>query len=357
MQSTHGLTEQELMKYNFCTYFDRNYLAKGLCLISSLIKHHGDDVRIFVVCMDEITRLILLKLSLIQVIPIPLHEIEEGDQLLLGCRNDRSLVEYLWTSTPTIILRILERNSEIETITYVDADMFCYANTQPIFDELSNSSVMIHEHRFPDILAHLVKYGRFNVGLLVFRRDSSGFEVLNWWRERCIEWCKAELVDNKFGDQRYLDSWPEQFKGVKVTENIGIGTAPWNHSQYIFHKQNDRLFVNNTPLLIYHFHAFNILNEGVIVPVANTDYLSPISFFTHPVIEYIEEVFRSTKRIRSIIPDFNFGLEKKDFQLTANFGFIVKNDILPHLDGLGFPSERHVMNKDWTLFPGNTTIF
>ena len=180
---------------HFCTYFDRNYLIKGLSLIRSIIRSYGDGAKIFVVCMDEYTRVIFDELSISQVELIPLHTIEQGDATLLGCRFNRSTVEYLWTLTPTIVLRILERHSEIEVLTYVDADMFLFNDAEDLFTEFGSNSVLIHEHRFPPALAHLKDFGVNNVGIMMFRRDESGLQVLKWWRERCIEWCKATLED------------------------------------------------------------------------------------------------------------------------------------------------------------------
>ena len=45
----------------YCTYLDSNYLAKGMVAIESLMKNTGENVKIYVICMDELTRLILNK--------------------------------------------------------------------------------------------------------------------------------------------------------------------------------------------------------------------------------------------------------------------------------------------------------
>ncbi len=341
---------------SYCTYFDRNYLVKGLSLIRSLIRWHGDGVKIYVVCMDELTRILLNKLNLSQVVTVPLHAIEEGDAELLNCRHDRTHVEYLWTSTPTIILRILENFPEIETVTYVDADMYCYGQCDAIYQEFGDASVMIHEHRFPQHLEHLAKYGRFNVGLLVFRRDERAFTVLRWWREKCIEWCKATMEDDRFGDQKYLDVWPTQFEGVKITQNIGVGTAPWNHSQYKFSKKDGSYFVNDTQLLIYHFHCFNILNLSVIVPVGNTDYHNPLSYFKTSLLPYLDELTASAAALKSVHEDFMFGLVKNEFELTEKFGFLIETRALPYFKDSGLPAGQLAVNNTWTLFPGTTAI-
>ena len=52
------------MKRYYCTYFDKNYLVRGLGLIESLNRHEKKDFQISVVCLDELTRTILNKLNL-----------------------------------------------------------------------------------------------------------------------------------------------------------------------------------------------------------------------------------------------------------------------------------------------------
>lgn len=343
------------MRY-FCTYFDRNYLVKGLALIGSLSRAYGDGVRIYVVCMDEFTRIMLSDLNLPQVVTIPLHSIEQGDEQLLNSRHDRSTVEYLWTATPTIILRVLERHPEVDLLTYVDADMFVYGSLEPLFAELGDASVMIHEHRFPKVLAHLETFGLFNVGLLVFRRDERGFAVLEWWRERCLEWCKATLEDNKYGDQKYLDEWPSKFPGVKVTQNIGIGTAPWNHAQYHFHERNGAVSINDTPLAIYHFHAFQILNEAVIIPIGITDYRSPMSYYHHALPPYLAALDEAIATVRSVDRAFDCGLSKPDFKLTTDLGFVIRKSEMPQFGAATAGLASTPLAGGWVLFPGTRTI-
>jgi lipopolysaccharide biosynthesis glycosyltransferase len=134
------------MRY-YCTYFDRNYLVKALALIESLSRHEKTPYRIYVVCLDELTRLLLTKLNLPGVQPIALHDIERGDIKLAEAKKARTLVEYYWTLTPTVIFRILEAHPDIDVLTYLDADLFFYSSPDPIYRELGTGSVLIHEHR------------------------------------------------------------------------------------------------------------------------------------------------------------------------------------------------------------------
>jgi hypothetical protein len=306
--------------------------------------------------MDELTRVLLEKCEIPQVVLVPLHSIESGDDALLAARSNRTAVEYLWTSTPTIILRLLQRNAAIDMITYVDADMFFYGPTDAIFEELGDGSVMIHEHRFPRVLAHLETFGRFNVGLLVFRRDRRGVEVLQWWRERCLEWCKATLEDNKYGDQKYLDMWPTQFEGVVVTKNEGVGTAPWNHVQYMFSRRGEDVYTNNTRLLINHFHAFHILNGAVVVPVGIREYCNPLSYYAAVLPPYLSALDQSIEQLRQIHPNFSFGLQKEDFSLTPELSFLIRTSELPHFGNSVASLPRYQMSPSWTLFPGTRVL-
>src|SRR5207247_1959960 len=109
-------------------------------------------------------------------------------------------------------------------------------------------------------------YGLFNVGLLVFRRDANSLSALTWWRERCLEWCRAVPEGDRFGDQKYLDRWPSEFPGVAVASHPGIGVAPWNVMNYEVSASGDSLLVDGQPMIFYHFHNFHLINARVADP-------------------------------------------------------------------------------------------
>ena len=59
-----------------------------------------------------------------------------------------------------------------------------------------------------------------------------------------------------FSDQIFLNDWPTLFKNsFKEIENIGVNVAPWNALNYSFKFRNDKYFVNEEQLLIYHFSS------------------------------------------------------------------------------------------------------
>jgi hypothetical protein len=161
---------------------------KAIALIESLIQNERNDFTLYAVCMDEVTHILLRQLNLPNVKIIPMHAIERGDAELQSMKKNRSIVEYYWTTTPSIILNILNRYEEIDILTYLDADLYFYSSPDPIFEELDSHSILIHEHRFSPSMAYLGKSnGKYNVGLLSFRNDDAGILALQWWRERCLE--------------------------------------------------------------------------------------------------------------------------------------------------------------------------
>lgn len=189
------------MRY-FCTLFDRGYLIKGLAMMLSLLKN-CPNAKVFVLCMDTVTYDVLTSLKLNWVVCIKLEDVE--DERLLDVKRDRGVAEYCWTLSPVFPSFVLEENSEIDYLTYLDADLYFYSSVDPIFEEIEKSSVAIIEHRFTQRLKDRVVNGRFCVEWVSFRRDKEGLACLSRWREQCIEWCFYRLEDNKMGDQKYLD--------------------------------------------------------------------------------------------------------------------------------------------------------
>lgn len=241
--------------YYFCTYFDQNYLPRGLALHRSLRKH-CPEFKLWVLCMDQTTYEVLEKLNLPGVHPLSLEEFERNDELLLSAKQNRSRIEYFFTCTPSLSLFILNHHPEVDLITYLDADLFFFADPAPLFAEMDGKSIGIIDHRFPARLRDREKYGIYNVGWLSFRRNENGLECLHWWRKLCLEWCYDRVEGDRFADQKYLDLFPERYGRDIILQNKGANVAPWNIENYILNATETIVYVDNQPLLFFHFQGF-----------------------------------------------------------------------------------------------------
>jgi hypothetical protein len=122
---------------------------------------------------------------------------------------------------------------------------------------VGEASIAITEHRYPAHLAHHLRCGQFNVGLLCFRNDETGRDCLDWWRDRCLEWCHDRVEDGKYADQRYLDEWPARYgAALRVLSHAGVNLAPWNWVGHRYTADADGVKVDGEPLLLFHFARF-----------------------------------------------------------------------------------------------------
>jgi hypothetical protein len=246
---------------HFCTYFDANYLVRGLALYRSL-EAHCDPFVLWVLCFDDASFAALVKLDRPDLRPVSLAQFEAGDADLLRAKLGRSRVEYYFTCTPSWPRYLMNAHPEIGMVTYVDADLLFFSDVEPLIAEIGTRSIGIIAHRFPPHLKKREVYGVYNVGLLTVRNDSTGRSCLEWWRERCLDWCFDRVENGCYADQKYLDEFPGRYgDAVVVIEHPGVGLAPWNWMNYEIELGDGGGAVDGRTLIAYHFHGLRLYGE------------------------------------------------------------------------------------------------
>lgn len=239
---------------HYVTIFDSGFMPQGLALHHSLVKQAG-SFTLWVICVDELAKQYLDQRALKGIKTIALKDVETPD--LLRVKGDRSRAEYCWTLTPFAPKIVFDRDLSISRVTYLDADLFLLKNPSPIFSEFekSNKSVLITDHAYDPDYDHSASSGQYCVQFMTFRCDESGERVRKWWQDRCIDWCFARSEDGKFGDQKYLDSWPEMFQDeVHVLNKLDAILAPWNAKRFPY-----------SSAIAWHFHGLRILKNNKIL--------------------------------------------------------------------------------------------
>jgi hypothetical protein len=244
---------------HFVTLFDSNFLPMGMALHNSLMSH-GEPFHLWILCMDELVEKQLERISLPHVTLMPLRAVETKE--LCEVKPGRTRGEYCWTITPFTFQAVFDRNRSVERVTYLDADLFFFSSPRILLRELDESGkdVLITEHAYGPEHNYLAALsGRFCVQFLTFRSTDAAKKVMRWWQERCLEWCFDRWEGGKFGDQKYLDLWPELFaEEVQVVRQTEKTLAPWN--EILIEKIQGR----KLEPVFYHFHGFRIVGPHML---------------------------------------------------------------------------------------------
>jgi hypothetical protein len=292
------------MRY-FCTYFDRNFIFQGLALYDSLRDHAG-EFTLWVLCFDETTFELLNRLNLTGLRTIRLEDFESANPDLAQVKAGRSFLEYYWTTTPLLVLYVLNLEPDVDLIAYLDADLFFYSNVEPIFQELGNGSIYIIPHRYGLQSIHSDEEhtkenfpaGIYNVSYTAFRRDDSGLACLQRWGRQCLDWCYFSQEPGRCGDQKYLDDWPEEFPDVVVSQNHGVGAGGWNLLHYRISKKNGLIYLNNVPLVMLHLNFIELLSSHCFAGISRW-YLTPL------YKPYAKALRAAMQTIQQIEPEFH----------------------------------------------------
>ena len=271
---------------HYVTLFDSLFLPQGIALHASLERHAG-SYKLWVLCVDERAHEVLSKMALPNMRLLRLADWETPE--LLRVKPGRTRGEYCWTLTPFAPKFVFDADASVGRVTYLDADVwFCGDAAKPLLElEQSGKTVLITEHAYAPEYDYEATAGRFCVQFMTFVRQHCE-TVRAWWAERCIEWCFARYEDGKFGDQRYLDDWPQRFpEHVHVLQHKALLQAPWNAVRF-----------NVNDAVMYHFHGLRLLRnqqlwfvEGYKIPEVTIR-----SIYHH----YAEDFSRALTHLREV---------------------------------------------------------
>jgi hypothetical protein len=286
----------------YCTYFDHNYLSRGLALYHSL-QRHAPGSRLWVLCLSEACHQTLVALNLPDLVPVRLADFEAADPEVAATRTHRSTVEYYFTCTPAWTLFVVAREANAGWVTYLDGDLFFFASPEIIYGELGDAAAAIIPHRYTAKLARLRKFGTYNVGWVGARNDPDGIAIMQWWRKKCIEWCHDYVDGNRFADQGYLDSFPRLFARVKIISNIGANLAPWNIGNYRIDFRGNQVLIDAVnPLVFFHFQG---LRKGMRWFIFNShrNYRAPFSSEVryHIYKPYVDELLAIEESVDPVL--------------------------------------------------------
>ena len=245
----------------YVTLFDHNYAVKGVTMVRSFLEYNPKS-SIKILCLDIQTNIILNDLfqddSRIELFTLSDLDVTTINSIL----GNRTYQEFCWSLASIFSNFVLLKFSN--SVIYLDSDIYFFRDIKPILREIKGSSIAATPHRFSNHLEHLQVVGNFNVQFVYFKNDFIGYEVSTEWAKQCIANCSIDQENGVFGDQKYLDEWPNKYSSsFKSIECIGAGLAPWNFDQYKILKMSDDFTVDQIPLIFFHFHGLLLTKNGV----------------------------------------------------------------------------------------------
>jgi hypothetical protein len=280
------------------------------------LHNHAPNAEIHILCLSEECFKAMQKLDYTFVRIYTLEELEAYDSELAAVKHTRSVIEYYFTITPCFPFFLIQKYG-LQEITYLDADLMFFSSPEPIFEEAGNAQVIITPHRFSPSLAarKLERFGLYNVGWLTFCNGESGIACLQWYRKACLTWCYDRLEEDRFADQKYLDTFPRNFSDVYIMQHKGAGVAPWNLGAGTVSSVDNLVMIDGVPLIFYHAHNFN----RIIGPLYSSGFLQYKYKPAENVIKYILiSYIEHYKKALRVIKINGFNISKINMRYNAN---------------------------------------
>ncbi|WML39950.1 putative nucleotide-diphospho-sugar transferase [Neobacillus sp. OS1-2] len=298
----------------YCTIITKSRLYQVLALIVSLDKVRAGDFQFFVLCVDDETYNLLIKLNWKNVHVFHESEIAES---VVSLRKERKIHEYCWTLKAIFLETILTKYTDIERITFMDSDLYFLDDPEKIFNRQPNCSVLLsREEKYkPEWKRNFIKRvtnitGEYNSGFISFRRDKMGIACLNWWKEKTIEACKIDPKRGIFGDQKYLNEMPKLFSNICDIELPGVNIGPWNYLKYSFSEKDGYVYIDQCQLIFYHFSGVRIIeqNENIELIHSSTENTPFVFSIYHKLLTQLFTL------IKQIEPGFNGFASEEDLK-------------------------------------------
>jgi hypothetical protein len=298
---------QETRNTVYCTIFDDNYLARALALYESLMRVNATATFAFF-CIDAKSVRLLTALKLERSIIVSHDEFATDE--LLKLRAVRNQGEYCWTCKPFALLHLMRSVPQSDWVVYVDTDMMFFADPDGALPG-EGAHYLLAPHRYHKRFSNYEESaGKHNAGYVAARCSKQGEEAISWWKDRCIESCSVIPTDTTFADQKYLDQFSELFPFGVSARHRGLNVAPWNVENFSVKTHARCVYVDDVPLLLYHFQGLQLFDNGTaslyIGDMRIRDVLRVNIYQPH-----LLALLKAFERIRAVDPAFASGLGKQ----------------------------------------------
>lgn len=239
-----------------------NYIPKVRMLFQSLRVHHPEFV-LHLALADKLRPDIDLSAE-------PFDEIIPLDSLDIpgatGWSFCHRIVELATAIKPFALQKLLARE-DCGKVLYMDPDTVAFSRLDDILEALEQDSITLTPHLTSpeqtvdgvmDNEISCLKHGVYNLGFVGVKADAEGRRFAAWWGDRIYRFCRDDIKNGLFTDQRWIDLVPAFFDNVHILKSPRLNVATWNlRTRHFAGSMVDGFTVNGLPLGFYHFTGFD----------------------------------------------------------------------------------------------------
>ena len=257
-----------------CTIVSPNYLAYARTVSASYLKQHPEH-RFFILIVAD---LLLEDRKIFEgegFTPVMLMEIGLAD--VRGEAMKYDILELNTNVKPTF-MKYLIRTFDLESLIYLDPDIFVYSPLTPVFEALDGGAsailtphltTLIDDDKLPGEQDMLYN-GTYNLGFVAVRRCEESWRLLSWWERRCLDLGFSEGRTGLFVDQKWMNLAPGMFDQVKILRHPGCNMAYWNLHERTLAEDGENYVVSGWVRLSF-FHFSGIVLDDPAMLSKNTN--------------------------------------------------------------------------------------
>lgn len=252
------------------TIVSKNYLHYALTVRNSFLKYNKDyGFIIFILDMvndcETLSTYQELNKKGVDIrcfLAIQKHINVDLNQMLINY----DILEMNTAIKPFVIEYLFKEN--YEKVIYLDPDIYFKNKITKVENLLNDFDIILTPHitkEYPDDIyypnhqSHL-KTGIYNLGFLALKNTQNSLGLVHWWQNKLFDKCYADFFEHFYVDQKWMDYAPSIFDKVFIFKDSGYNVAYWNLHERSISIKNNEFYVNNEPLVFYHFSGFNIDN-------------------------------------------------------------------------------------------------
>lgn len=259
MSSPKHMTKSQIYAFTSAAC---NYLPKVRLLVQSFKRYHP-EIRLVLALSDTLPDPELIRGEAWDEI-IPIDTLDIPDWRRWAFTHD--IVELSTAIKPFVLSRLLDR-PDCAGVFYFDPDMVLFSRVDELIARLGESDILLTPHLnkpevgLPEVIDNEIsslKHGTYNLGFIGVRPSEIGRAFARWWSDRLYYFCRNDIPNGLFTDQRWIDLAPALFDGVEVVRSSRFNVAPWNlTTRDLSGNLNIGFLVDGEPLGFYHFTGFD----------------------------------------------------------------------------------------------------